>query len=144
MARQALPILKGACSGLIWSLLPLLLFRPYLERFPATWILASGVLTGLIITLLILPLRNTLQTWKRRLITSLPILAVAQGVFAFFLPLRATWEGAWPERWTELILAIYWVDVAGLHSLLYLPLTYITVWWVLHKRPLLCTAKSME
>ena len=107
MTRLALPLLKGACSGFIWSLFPLLLFRSQLQRFPATWILAASVLTGLIITLLILPLRDILQTWKRRLISSLPILAVAQGAFSFFLTVRATWEGTWPERWIELTLAIY-------------------------------------
>ena len=131
MTSSTVPFFKGACSGLLWSLFPLFLYRSPLEHFPASWVLASSIVTGLIITLVVWGLRGILQTWKRRLISSLPILLVAQGLFSFLLTLRATWEGSWPERWTELALAIYWVDVFGLLLLICLPLTYITLWWVL-------------
>ena len=124
-------LLKGACSGFIWSLIPLLLFSTHLRGFSTVWILASGVLTGLITARLVLSLRDILQTWKQRLVLSLPILAVAQGAFAFFLTMLATQGGTWPGRWLELTLAIYWIDVFGLLGLLFLPLTYVTVWWVL-------------
>ena len=131
MKYIAFPLAKGACSGLIWSLFPLFLYRSSLEQFAASWIVASSVLTGLSITFLILPLRNNLQTWRRRIFSSLPSLLVAQGLFALLLTAGATWEGAWPERWFELTLAIYWTDVLGLLFLPSLPLACITLWWVL-------------
>jgi len=134
MASSTFPLFKGACSGLLWSLIPLFLFHSPFEHYPASWLLVSSVFTGLIIMLLIWCLRDTLHTWKRRTISSLPILLVAQGMFSFLLTIRATWEGSWPERWIELTLAIYWVDVFGLLLLLFLPLTYITLWWVLSIR----------
>ncbi len=131
MKHIAFLLAKGACSGSIWSLFPLFLYRSPLEAFPASWIVASSVLTGLSITLLILPLRNNLQTWRRRIFSSLPLLLAAQGFFALLLTAGATWEGAWPERWIELTLAIYWTDVLGLLFLPSLPLTCVTLWWVL-------------
>ncbi len=123
-------ILRGLISGAGWALFPLVVFGSHFGAFHEAWILASACLVGVALTLL---LRRTGigSTRRSRLLLCVPVLLAAQALWACLLTLPATREGSWPERWFELTLGIYWTDLFGLYVLLFAPLTYWNMAWVL-------------
>ena len=117
-------IKKGVISGFSWGLISILVSRFFsLGYWNPVWMLCCGCLTGV---LLVLPLRLVNCGLSRRA----RILFCVQALWAFVLTLPITREGNWPERWTELVLGIYYSNIFSLLLLGFAPLAYFNLTWV--------------
>ena len=123
-------LFKGLVSGFSWSLIPLIVFSEFLGNFPAWWMLICGCLTGVLVTLLLRSARAGL-TRRSRFVLCIPAVFLGEALWALLLTLPITREGTWPERWYELTLAIYYTNVLGLFLLLFAPLAYLNICWVM-------------
>lgn len=96
-------LVKGLVAGIVWGWLALLLGN--LWSLGVTWGLCSGAITGVVVASLLLIVRTI--RGAGRIALAVPVLFLGQALFTLVLTLPVTCEGAWPERWLELMLAAY-------------------------------------
>jgi len=128
--RRPAALLGGLVSGGLWALVPLTVYGNVFSAFHAGWMLACGCLVGVALTWLLQ--RTGIGTTRRsRLLACVPVLLLAEGLWALLLTLPITREGRWPERGLELVAGIYWTNLFGLAALVLAPFAYWNIAWVM-------------
>jgi ABC-type Fe3+-siderophore transport system permease subunit len=121
---------KGVISGLSWGLISVFVSRFFsLGHWNPLWMIFCGCLTGVLLVLLLRWAKGGLSR-RARILFCVPVVFLGQAFWAFVLTLPITREGNWPERWIELVLGIYYSDIASLLLLGFAPLAYFNLTWV--------------